>query len=91
MDADMLRQAIEEPARRVSLGFEPGLVETILSDVASEPGALPLLEHALLELWKRRRDHTLTLEGYRESGRVSKAQLQRRPKKLSRVSARRNS
>jgi energy-coupling factor transporter ATP-binding protein EcfA2 len=73
MDADMLRQAIEEPARRVRLGFEAGLVDTILADVASEPGALPLLEHALLELWKRRRDHTLTLDGYRESGGVKGA------------------
>jgi hypothetical protein len=73
MDADMLRQAIEEPARRVRLGFEPGVVDTILGDVASAPGALPLLEHALLELWKRRRDHTLTLDGYRESGGVKGA------------------
>jgi energy-coupling factor transporter ATP-binding protein EcfA2 len=73
MDADMLRQAIEEPARRVALGFDPGLVDTILGDVASEPGALPLLEHALLELWKRRRDYTLTLDGYRESGGVKGA------------------
>ena len=73
MDADMLRQAIEEPARRVRLGFEPGLVDTIMGDIASEPGALPLLEHALLELWKRRRDHTLTLDCYRESGGVKGA------------------
>jgi len=73
MDADMLRQAIEEPARRVNLCFEPGLVELVLGDIASEPGALPLLEHALLELWKRRRDHTLTLDGYRESGGVKGA------------------
>ena len=73
MDADMLRQAIEEPARHVKLGFEPSLVDTILGDVASEPGALPLLEHALLELWKRRRHHTLTLDGYRESGDVKDA------------------
>jgi hypothetical protein len=73
MDADMLRHAVEEPARRVRLSFNPGLVDIILGDVASEPGALPLLEHALLELWKRRRDHTLTLDGYRESGGVKGA------------------
>ena len=54
MTHDGLRQAIEEPARRVGLEFEPGLVETILDDVADQPGALPLLEHALLELWQRR-------------------------------------
>jgi hypothetical protein len=73
MNADMLRQAIEEPARRVGLGFEPGLVDKILNDVANQPGALPLLEHALLELWKRRQGRTLTLDGYRESGGVAGA------------------
>ena len=73
MNADMLRHAIQEPARRVNLGFEAVIVDTILADVASEPGALPLVEHALLELWKRRRDHTLTLDGYRESGGVKGA------------------
>jgi len=66
-------RAANEPARHVRPGFEPGLVDIILRDVASEPGALPLLEHALLELWKRRRDHTLTLDGYRESGGVKGA------------------
>ena len=73
MDADMLRQAIEEPARRVGLGFEPGLADKILNDVANQPGALPLLQHALLELWKRRQGLTLTLDGYRESGGVTGA------------------
>jgi hypothetical protein len=73
MDADMLREAIEEPARRVGLSFESGVVDKILNDVANQPGALPLLEHALLELWKRRQGRTLTLEGYRESGGVTRA------------------
>src|SRR5262249_2644025 len=49
-----LRQAIEAPAQRVGLEFEEGLVATILEDVANQPGALPLLQHALLELWERR-------------------------------------
>jgi energy-coupling factor transporter ATP-binding protein EcfA2 len=73
MDADMLRQAIEEPARRVGLCFEPGVVDKILNDVANQPGALPLLQHALLELWKRRQGRTLTLDGYSESGGVTGA------------------
>jgi len=73
MDAQMLRQVVEEPARSVGLRFEAGLVETILGDVAAEPGALPLLEHALLEVWKRRSQHTLTLDGYRQSGGVKGA------------------
>lgn len=70
---DGIRDAIEEPARRVGLEFEEGLIGTILDDLESQPGALPLLEYALLELWKRRRGSMLTLEGYRESGGVQGA------------------
>jgi CHASE3 domain sensor protein/energy-coupling factor transporter ATP-binding protein EcfA2 len=77
MNTDGLRQAIEQPARRVGLELEEGLSETILADVAAEPGALPLLEHALLELWERRRGAMLTLEGYRQAGGVHGALAQR--------------
>lgn len=70
---DSLRQAIEGPAHLVGLEFEAGLVDTILEDVERQPGALPLLEHALLELWDERRGLMLTLEGYRESGGVQGA------------------
>ncbi len=73
LERDGLRQAIEEPARRVGLRFREGLVETILDDVALQPGALPLLEHALWELWAGRRGRTLTLEAYRASGGVQGA------------------
>jgi len=73
MDFAGLRRAIEEPAWRVNLEFEQGLVDTILEDIERQPGALPLLEHALLELWERRRGHMLTLEGYRQSGGVQGA------------------
>jgi WD40 repeat protein len=77
MDDDELRQAIEEPARRVGLFLESGLVQTILGDVGSDAGALPLLEHALLELWRRRLGGQLTLDGYVEAGRVEGALAQR--------------
>jgi WD40 repeat protein len=73
LQRDGLRQAVEEPARRVGLAFEPGLVATILADVVDRPGALPLLEHALLELWRRRSAGMLTLAGYQESGGVQGA------------------
>jgi WD40 repeat protein len=73
MSADNLRQAIEEPAWHTRLEFEQGLVETILDDVENQPGAMPLLEHALLELWERRRGRMMTLEAYRESGGVAGA------------------
>ena len=70
MTSEELRRAIEEPARRGHWEFEPGLVDLILRDVGSEPGALPLLSHALLETWKRRAGHRLTLRGYADSGGV---------------------
>jgi WD40 repeat protein len=70
MDADDLRQAVEGPARAAGLRLEPGLVDVVLADVDQQPGALPLVSHALLETWRRRDDRTLTLAGYREAGGV---------------------
>jgi WD40 repeat protein len=70
MTVEELRRAIEEPAKRGHWEFEPGLVDLILRDVGDEPGALPLLSHALLETWKRRAGHTLTLKGYADAGGV---------------------
>ena len=70
MNAEELRRAIEEPARRGRWELEPGLVDLLLNDVGREPGALPLLSHALFETWQRRRGHMLTLSGYAASGGV---------------------
>jgi DNA-binding XRE family transcriptional regulator len=55
MNHEELRRAIEEPAQRGRWEFEPGLVDLLLHDVGHEPGALPLLSHALFETWQRRR------------------------------------
>lgn len=76
MTVQELRRAIEQPAKRGGWEFEPGLVDMLLNDIGAqgagnpEPGALPLLSHALLATWERRRGHTLTLEGYHASGGV---------------------
>ena len=72
---DDLRQAIEQPALAVGLALQPGLVEVVLGDVEREPGGLPLLEHALLELWNRRQADTLTLAAYAELGGVDGAMI----------------
>ncbi len=77
MDDDELRQAIEEPARRVGLFLESGLVQTIVDDVGPDSGALPLLEYALLEVWRRRIGDQLTLDGYVQAGRVEGALAKR--------------
>lgn len=68
-----LLQAITMPAEKNGWGFQPGLVDLILQDVNMEPGALPLLSHALLETWKRRQGRMLTLQGYHGAGGVKKA------------------
>ena len=69
MTPDELRRTIIEPAKG-EWEFEPGLVELLLHDVGDEPGRLPLLSHALLETWRRRRGKTLTLSGYVDAGGV---------------------
>ena len=63
-----LRAAIQGPAHQAGLLLEPGLVELLVREVESEPGALPLLSHALRTTWERREGRTLTVEGYRRSG-----------------------
>jgi WD40 repeat protein/class 3 adenylate cyclase/tRNA A-37 threonylcarbamoyl transferase component Bud32/energy-coupling factor transporter ATP-binding protein EcfA2 len=68
-----LQRAVTEPARLAGLRLEPGLVDVVLREVAGEPGALPLLSHALRATWERRDGRTLTVEGYRESGGVASA------------------
>ncbi|PTL85852.1 TIR domain-containing protein [Vitiosangium sp. GDMCC 1.1324] len=74
---EALRDAIVRPAREVGAFLEKGLVGTILKDVSNEPGALPLLEHALYELWRARNGAWLTLSAYEATGGVAGA-LQRR-------------
>ena len=68
LDDEGLQQAIERPARLAGLVIEPGLVDLLAREVADDPGALPLLSHALLETWRRREGNTLTVAAYRASG-----------------------
>jgi WD40 repeat protein/energy-coupling factor transporter ATP-binding protein EcfA2 len=79
MGREELRRAIEEPAKRNGWQFEEGLVDELLNDIGAtpyqqpEPGALPLLSHALLETWLRRERNLLTFRGYRAAGAVQGA------------------
>jgi tetratricopeptide (TPR) repeat protein len=70
MNRDELFRAIVQPAALGNWRLQEGLVELMLDDVGDEPGALPLLAHALLETWARRRGRTLTLSAYKEAGGV---------------------
>jgi WD40 repeat protein/DNA-binding SARP family transcriptional activator len=73
MDADELRRAIELPAHQADLTVEQQLTDSLVSDTVGQPGGLPLLSTALLELWTRRRDRTLHLDDYLRAGGVEGA------------------
>ncbi|MFI6511878.1 WD40 repeat domain-containing protein [Streptosporangium sp. NPDC050855] len=68
MATEELRQAVTQPARDAGCTVEGALLAAIIADTAGRPGSLPLLSHALVETWHRRRGNTLTLAGYRAAG-----------------------
>ncbi|GHA14776.1 AAA family ATPase [Streptomyces echinoruber] len=75
-----LREAVTGPAKAVGLELEPGLAELIVKEVgadgprgAHDAGVLPLLSHALLATWQRRKGGRLTLAGYRAAGGIQGA------------------
>ena len=73
MDTHELQSAIQKQAAAVGLRFDQMLSESILEDVKGEPGAMPLLQHALWMLWKRRHGLYLTAEEYQNFGGVKQA------------------
>ena len=73
MGNDNMRRAIEEPARRHGLRFEPGLVDAMLDEGGQSAGSLPLISHALVETWSRRDGNILTLDGFNTAGGVGGA------------------
>src|SRR5271165_6319507 len=77
MTDDELRCAIERPTQLVGCELESGLVDLLIQDVRRQAGALPLLQHALLELWNKREGRRLTVRAYQEIGKLEGA-LQRR-------------
>jgi hypothetical protein len=77
MSDDEVRAAIERPALLTGIELEPGLADTLVDDVRGQAGALPLLQHALLELWNRRSGRVLTHDAYRAIGGLTGALEQR--------------
>jgi energy-coupling factor transporter ATP-binding protein EcfA2 len=73
MSTAELRSAMEQQATAVGLRFEADLSNTILDAVQEEPGAMPLLQHALLEMWYRRHGRWLRSSEYRKIGGVQRA------------------
>ncbi|OKH36593.1 hypothetical protein NIES2119_16310 [[Phormidium ambiguum] IAM M-71] len=67
-----LEEAIKEPATLHGVKFQQGLITQIADDVDDQPGALPLLQYALKELWRvciekpEIPEKFLTWKGYKE-------------------------
>ncbi|SDK95004.1 WD40 repeat [Lentzea albidocapillata subsp. violacea] len=76
MTPDELRRAITQPAASVGCTVETALLTTLVAEAAGRSGVLPLVSHALLETWHRRRGNTLTLSGYQAAGGIQGALAQ---------------
>jgi WD40 repeat protein/transcriptional regulator with XRE-family HTH domain len=70
---DGIERTIVGPARWAGLALEEGLVRAIIADIGAEPGALPLLQHALSELYNARQGRLLTHAAYTAIGGVAGA------------------
>ncbi|ADO75630.1 TIR domain-containing protein [Stigmatella aurantiaca] len=68
-----LHETVTRPALLSGLRFEPGLAEGLVADVRIQPGHLPLLQFALLQLWNERTGNVLTWEGYHRIGKLTGA------------------
>jgi DNA-binding SARP family transcriptional activator/WD40 repeat protein/serine/threonine protein kinase len=67
---DELALAVREPAAGVGVAVEERFVDRIVDDVDGEPGALPLLQYLLAEIFAKRDANQLTLDDYVASGGV---------------------
>ncbi|RKT54009.1 XRE family transcriptional regulator [Saccharothrix australiensis] len=73
MGPEELRQVIMQPAVKASCTVETALVSRLIADATGQAGVLPLMSHALLETWRRRRGTTLTVAGYEAAGGIHHA------------------
>lgn len=65
-----MEAAIVRPAERLGVSFESGLTAHIIQDVSAQPGALPLLQYVLYELFEHRTSDVLTQHAYEAEGGV---------------------
>lgn len=63
-----LQTVVVQQAARGGYRLEANLANRMLDDVAGEPGAMPLLQQALTELWERRHGWWLRIAEYEKIG-----------------------
>jgi energy-coupling factor transporter ATP-binding protein EcfA2 len=74
---DQAREAIEGPVKLFGGSVEPGLVNQILNEMSNDPDELPLMQHALMRVWKQAQIHgkpvTMKIADYEAVGRIKEA------------------
>jgi DNA-binding SARP family transcriptional activator len=73
MSVDELEEAITAPAAKVDVQFAPLAVSEMVAEIVDRPGALPLLQYTLTDVFEARAGRTITLAAYRAGGGVSRA------------------
>jgi WD40 repeat protein len=68
MNLEELRQAVVQPAQRAGLTVQGALLAALTAQAHRQASVLPLLSHALLQTWRRRRGNALTLEAFNATG-----------------------
>lgn len=80
MTPEELERTITQPARQAHVTFEGGVVAKLVAETNEQPGALPLLEFALAELYDNRVGNKITMQMYDELGGIHKALTQQADK-----------
>ncbi len=70
LSAAELEEAAVRPAENAGIRLEPALLGQIIADVVDQPGALPMFQYTLTELYERRADNVLRLADYTAMGGV---------------------
>ncbi|RDI30890.1 nSTAND1 domain-containing NTPase [Lentzea flaviverrucosa] len=73
---DELRRAITQPAAKVGCTVEGALLTTLIAEASGRSGVLPLVSHALVETWHRKRGNILTVGAYEAAGGIDGALAQ---------------
>ncbi|MCJ0868022.1 hypothetical protein [Streptomyces sp. AP-93] len=76
MSSQELREAVTRPAMLADCSVTGPLLAAVIADATGQPGALPLVSHAMVETWRRRSGNRLTLDGYLAAGGIQHALAQ---------------
>jgi basic membrane lipoprotein Med (substrate-binding protein (PBP1-ABC) superfamily)/energy-coupling factor transporter ATP-binding protein EcfA2 len=77
LTSDELENAALHPAEHSGVTLEPALLAELLTDVIGQPGALPMFQYTLTELFDRRVGDVLSADTYRAMGGVRGALTRR--------------